>query len=75
MTVEQLIKELQELPPHLLVVLAADSEGNSYSPASGFGDIMWYYPDNSWSGEMHEEAPEEGRDTGAVPAVTLFPIN
>ena len=52
MTVKQLIKKLQELPPDSQVVIQRDSEGNGYSPLCGIDGDVIYRPDNSYSGEV-----------------------
>jgi hypothetical protein len=69
--------------PAALVVLAADSEGNSYSPLY----TLWagaYAADSTWSGQMGlAELTDEDRAQGyshadvvdGVPAVCLTPTN
>jgi hypothetical protein len=58
MKVRELIEELSQLDPEMLVVLSSDGEGNSYSPVSGMsGDGLMYEAESTWSGEVHD--PEE----------------
>ena len=58
-TVADLIKELQELPPEMGVVLSKDGEGNSYSPYCDMG-TLYYQPTTTWFGEgMGEESLRE----------------
>lgn len=67
MNVETLITELQKLPKNALVVLAADSEGNGFSPLSDLF-IGLYEADNTYSGQFSE-------DYGSEYAVCLWPTN
>ena len=52
MTVQELIKELQELPGDLEVICQKDSEGNGYSPLAGVDADVIYEADSTWSGEV-----------------------
>ena len=55
MTVAELIKELQTLPPETLVVLQEDAEGNGYSPLEGVDAAAFYEAENCWSGRVWNE--------------------
>jgi len=70
MTVQQLIKQLQKLPPRSLVVMSKDSEGNSFSPLSALGTCK-YIAENDWSGDIvADEDEEDGKS-----AICLWPTN
>lgn len=84
MTVRELIELLKNEDPDRLVIMAKDSEGNSYSPLAD----MWsgaYVADTTWSGEVGlDELTEELRAQGydeedvsedGVPALILCPTN
>jgi hypothetical protein len=82
MKVKELIKQLQELDSECEVIMAKDSEGNSYTPLSGFWTGA-YVPDSTYSGEVYyasfEGDPDPldvripGKDEGAVYAIILTP--
>jgi hypothetical protein len=84
MTVKQLIERLQKEDPDRLVVMAADGEGNSHSPLSGFWTGA-YRADSKWSGEvgldkLTEKDKKQGYTdedvmTDGVPALILSPSN
>lgn len=70
MRVIDLIRELKTFDKEALVVLAKDSEGNSFSP---LGVVLagCYEPSSSWAGELTQ--PESEQDP--VNAVALWPSN
>jgi hypothetical protein len=70
MTVKQLIAKLYELnQDDAIVILSADAEGNTFSPASS-ATTGHYLPNGTYSGEcVDEEYPD------AVPAIFLYPTN
>jgi hypothetical protein len=83
-TVGELIEKLKQEDPKRIVVMAKDSEGNSYSPLASF----WagaYCAENTWSGEVGFEklTPEDEKDgfteddvlEGGRPAIILSPTN
>jgi hypothetical protein len=84
MTVEELIAELTKEDPASVVVMAKDSEGNSYSPLSDYWAGV-YRADSTYSGDVGygELTPElekagYGEDDiieDGVPAVILCPTN
>jgi hypothetical protein len=69
MTVADLRRLLDELPPEAIVVLAKDSEGNDFSPLADHGTGT-YTPRRPWSGEF---TPDPAGDS--FPAVCLWPTN
>lgn len=84
MNIRRLIELLEKEDGDRLVVMAKDSEGNGYSPLSGFWTGK-YEADTSHSGEVGLEAlnhtdeeagyGEEDILIGGVKAVILSPIN
>jgi len=83
MTVGELLQQLENEDPESLVVMAKDSEGNSYSPLSSFWTGA-YKADSTWSGEvgfseLTPELEEAGYDEEdiieGVKAVILCPTN
>lgn len=83
MTVAALIKLLSKEDPKRIVVLSADSEGNSYSPLSGAGTAA-YVADSTWSGSIGLEKltpalKKQGYTDEDVldgkPALVLYPTN
>jgi hypothetical protein len=58
MTVQQLIKHLQKMPPRSLVVMSKDSEGNDFTPLAALGTCK-YIEANSWSGTIVSDEDEE----------------
>lgn len=78
MTIAELIAELQQLDPTMLVIQSRDSEGNGYSPTVNEFSVGFYAPDSTWSGEFYSAAEDEdsfspGPDDQA--AVVLWPTN
>lgn len=83
-TVSELIKQLKECDPNRIVIISKDSEGNDYSPFSGFYEAS-YKANSTWSGEIGlETLTEEDRKSGyseedvledGVPCVVLRPTN
>jgi len=51
MKVAELIEQLKKEDPASVVVMAKDSEGNSYSPLSDFWNGV-YRAETTWSGEV-----------------------
>ena len=83
MTVRELITLLEQHDPDRIVVMAKDSEGNSYSP---FSDAWTgaYLAETTWMGEvglevLTQEDREDGFDESdvldGVPALILCPVN
>jgi len=82
MKIKELIEQLQEANPESEVIMAKDSEGNYYTPLSGFWEGA-YVPESTYSGKVYYASmegspdPEDvripGRDNGAVHAVILSP--
>lgn len=82
MTVQELIKELQEQDPNRIVILQRDGEGNGFSPLS----CAWagiYRAETPWHGEIGlETLTESDKENGfseldlivGVPALILRPI-
>lgn len=54
MTAAQLIEILQRVSGDTLIVLAADGEGNDFSPCAGYTEDGLYRPMSTWSGELVE---------------------
>ena len=73
MTVKALIAQLEKHNPNRVVVMASDSEGNSYSPLSSVNPFR-YLPDTTWSGEVYNEDDEE-LPVGTKAALVLYPTN
>lgn len=77
MTVAELIAQLRNFPPHDIVVMSKDGEGNSYSPLSGL-DMAKYVAESTWEGflldEDDEDEDEELKES-AVPCVVFWPTN
>lgn len=71
MLVRELIEQLQQLPPDLLVILQRDPEGNGYSPASGVEEALYDPHDRGWQVYSEQDAAEECPD--AVPCAVLWP--
>ena len=75
MTKKELIEILADVPDDYLIVLSSDSEGNSYSPLSGYGKVM-YMPENEYSGEIYDEESAEDMEFEYVEnAFVLWPTN
>lgn len=84
MTVGQLIESLQGVDPNRIVIISRDSEGNEYSPLSGWSTGA-YKPETSWSGRYGlEELTQDDIDYGygvddvisdGQPCVVLSPRN
>ena len=84
MKVKELINLLREEDPEAIVIMAKDSEGNSYSPLSDFWCGV-YQAETSWSGEVgYSELTEDLENAGyteedliegGASAVILCPIN
>lgn len=86
-TVKELIELLQGFDQSAIVVMAKDSEGNSYSPLEGAYDNTTYVPDSTWSGQTYitnltPELEEQGfsdedlyDDEDGVAAIVLHPVN
>lgn len=72
MTVKQLIEALKKENQDALVVMAKDSEGNSYSPLHQAADCA-YRSTKPWNGEIVDGEPSE--KDGTVAAVVLWPTN
>lgn len=91
MKVKELIEALQEQDQEAEVVLAADGEGNDYSPVSGYSSPTLYVPVSTWSGEIwdpedvdhddcdHDEDGDKDcipeQPEGAIPCIVLWPTN
>lgn len=82
MKVGDLLNELKDLDPTVLVVMSRDEEGNGYSPLSGIESAL-YVAESTWSGYLtddicydddDEEIPCDD-DDDAVPAIVLYPVN
>ncbi len=56
MKVGELIEALKDIDPEREVIMSSDTEGNNYSPLSGWWDGI-YMPDTTWSGEARIEGP------------------
>lgn len=75
-TVGKLIKELQKYDPKLLVIMASDSEGNSFDTVSQI-----YSDDCAYDKEERQICPlnptvedkEVGYKEGMPPAIVLYP--
>jgi len=83
MTVKELIELLEKEDPDRIVVMAKDSEGNSYSPLSDLGTGI-YKARTKWSGEVGLEklTPEliaagysEEDVISGQPALIVSPMN
>jgi hypothetical protein len=74
-TVGEIREWLEEFDDDLLVILSRDSEGNNYSPVSGYSDVVKYWPQSTWSGDIYEEDDEEEEPLppDVVDAVILWP--
>ena len=61
MTVEQLIEQLQRLPPSTLVVICTDEDRNKYSPLSHVVSGLQFISQTSNLGFVHDpgEYPSE----------------
>ena len=88
MLVEELVEKLQQLDPKREVVLAKDTEGNSYSPLWEVeGENVAYEAETTYSGrkvleKLTDELAARGwseedvaSGDGAIPAVILWPTN
>lgn len=51
MTVKQLVKYLKGFPQNLEIIVARDSEGNSFSPVAEIGENT-YIPENQYRGDI-----------------------
>jgi hypothetical protein len=86
-TVGEMIEILQEFDPKAVLVMSGDSEGNHYSPLTGFDPNCIYVPISDFYGEVHlatisEEERKHGFTdedvyTGAdgLKAIVLVPLN
>jgi hypothetical protein len=81
MNVQQLKEILADVPDDYLVVMSSDTEGNNYSPLSGWA-IGEYVADTTWSGEVYFDNKDEDDDIGegedwveAQFALVLWPVN
>src|SRR6185312_248918 len=72
MTVGELIKTLQMMDPGRLVVMAADAEGNKYSPLYA-ARLGIYRPFNTWSGDVL--GPGDTTVAGDQSCVVLVPVH
>lgn len=75
--VAQLRAALAEAADDLLVVLAKDGEGKSFSPLA-HGGFAVYVPESTWAGEVYEgdeERSEHLMVDGAESCVVLWPTN
>ncbi len=91
MKVGQLRELLAQYPDDMLIVMSSDGEGNSHSPLSDYSDQYRYFPDSTWSGEIHgqddcaDERADEGlegpcdhtdcRFSRGTPTLVLWPVN
>lgn len=72
MTVDQLIRELQNYPGDLEIILQRDPEGNGYSPLAGSDTAIYISDDECWSDpEIYEEYYEKEYESNAV---VLWPL-
>ena len=76
MRVAKLRALLAEAADDLLVVLAKDAEGNSFSPLAE-GDLALYVPEATWAGDVPhpDDAAGYQDEPGAESAVVLWPVN
>jgi hypothetical protein len=75
MTVQELIDLLEEVKDKdRIVIMASDSEGNSYSPLAAVDDTAYYVEDTSHSGYTVDADDREDEDE-SVPALILGPTN
>jgi hypothetical protein len=79
--VSELKEILNSLPDDTQIVMSSDSEGNSYSPLSGYC-VGQYVPENTWSGTFYDETDfksecEEGycEPDSAIVALCIWPTN
>jgi hypothetical protein len=80
LSVAQLRAMLDGLPDDAIVVLAKDGEGNGYSPLSAPVEAVWYIPESTWAGYVHEIGPDSDGETyepdgSELVAIVLDPIN
>ena len=86
MKVGDLIKQLQNLPEDMDIILQKDSEGNGYSPLEGLDSDAIYIPETTWSGEVYttnwdaedanmEEKEWEELKKNNKKCCVLYPIN
>lgn len=54
MTVEELIKALEDLPADMQVIIQKDAEGNGYSPLAGTDSDCIYIAETTWFGEVYD---------------------
>lgn len=85
-TVGELKKLLADLDDDMVVVQSKDSEGNGYSPLSGYS-IEVYAPVTTWYGELWHPYDDEDywgeildpeehvRPENAVDCIVLWPTN
>ncbi len=58
MTVQELIDQLRDIPSYFDIIIAADSEGNDFSPLADWS-AECYRADSSWSGTLVRAEDEE----------------
>ncbi len=73
MTVKELMEILSGCNQNAIVVMSKDSEGNRFSPLSGWGQ-GGYIRENDRYGEIVNEGDIEEGD-GSVDAIVLWPTN
>jgi hypothetical protein len=75
MTVQQLKDRLVGFPDQSLVIMASDSEGNSYSPCEDLGSKFYLPSSAEWIGAVFDE--KQSAPDGSVPvsAVVLWPAH
>ncbi len=77
MTVAKLIKLLQKADPKAIVILASDSEGNSYSPAGDTESSLLWHPKYQELKDPSEEGQYVGDDEeplkGGKKAFVIWP--
>jgi hypothetical protein len=71
-TIAELIAVLQELPQDMIVVLAADEEGNDFNPWYDTGYGIWDEDDQEFSTSVYDESDD---DYDIERAVTLDESN
>jgi hypothetical protein len=82
MTVEELIAELRGCPQDAIVILAADSEGNAFSPLhEDYEGNGFWHPYDLGAGEFHgaheigdPDYDYEGPGSEGQPAICLWPV-
>ena len=73
--VGDLRRHLEGLSDDVLVVMSKDAEGNNYSPLAEAEAEWTYFPDTTWSGEIHEIHKDDIRFDDGVPCIVLWPVN